>query len=126
MSDVLVRCTSCRGTKKLAKLGGVIGDCNLCDGTGKIKESEKPVMTQSVNLEHVHTSSVIAAVAKAVPFKTALEHPEIAEALGKKMTQAVEHKFQTPKEPERAAVKEFVGDDSMPRKRAVFKRKKEG
>ena len=41
MSD-LIRCTSCRGSKKVAKLGGMIGDCNACKATGFIKVADKP------------------------------------------------------------------------------------
>lgn len=38
----MIRCPSCRGSKKVAKLGGVIGDCNTCVGSGKIKAVDKP------------------------------------------------------------------------------------
>ena len=45
MSDVeLIRCTACRGTKKVAKLGGIVGDCNTCDGTGKIDIKDRPIL----------------------------------------------------------------------------------
>lgn len=36
-----VRCSSCRGAKQVAKLGGMLGECNLCNGTGSILASEK-------------------------------------------------------------------------------------
>lgn len=39
----MIRCVACRGSKVVAKLGGIHGDCNTCDGTGKIKASDKPV-----------------------------------------------------------------------------------
>ena len=39
----MIRCPSCRGSKKVAKLGGVIGDCNTCEGKGQIKAVDKPV-----------------------------------------------------------------------------------
>lgn len=42
MSD-MIRCTACRGSKIVAKLGGIAGDCSLCNGTGKIKAEDKPV-----------------------------------------------------------------------------------
>lgn len=45
----MVRCPSCRGAKKMAKLGGVIGDCNTCNGDGKIKACDKPVSVVVVN-----------------------------------------------------------------------------
>jgi len=45
MSEDLIRCPSCRGSKKVAKLGGMIGECNSCNGDGKIKQGDKPVYT---------------------------------------------------------------------------------
>ena len=29
-----VRCSNCKGAKQVAKLGGMLGDCNLCAGSG--------------------------------------------------------------------------------------------
>lgn len=37
-----IRCPNCRGAKQVAKLGGMIGDCNLCLGTGNINAADKP------------------------------------------------------------------------------------
>lgn len=37
----MIRCTACRGMKKVPKLGGMIGDCNLCEGTGRIIEGQR-------------------------------------------------------------------------------------
>lgn len=37
-----VRCPACRGSKKVAKLGGIIGDCNTCVGLGTIPVEDKP------------------------------------------------------------------------------------
>lgn len=34
-----VSCIKCRGSKKLLKLGGIIGDCSVCNGTGFIDNS---------------------------------------------------------------------------------------
>ena len=39
----MIRCPGCRGSKKVAKLGGIIGDCNACSGKGEIKAVDKPV-----------------------------------------------------------------------------------
>jgi DnaJ-class molecular chaperone len=36
-----VRCPGCRGAKKVAKLGGIIGSCNTCKGLGTILASDK-------------------------------------------------------------------------------------
>ncbi len=38
-----VRCPSCRGAKKVPKLGGMIGECNTCSGKGTILAADKPV-----------------------------------------------------------------------------------
>lgn len=42
-----VKCYSCRGTKKLLGMGGMIKDCTTCQGIGYIKSDE------SVTLEPV-------------------------------------------------------------------------
>ena len=36
-----IRCSHCRGSKKVAKLGGMIGECNLCEGTGQMDASDR-------------------------------------------------------------------------------------
>jgi hypothetical protein len=41
--DALIRCPTCKGQKKLPKLGGVVGECDTCNATGKIKIKDKPV-----------------------------------------------------------------------------------
>lgn len=43
----MIRCPACRGAKKVAKLGGMTGDCNCCLGKGEIKESDRPVMVMA-------------------------------------------------------------------------------
>lgn len=43
-----VRCPACRGTKKVPKLGGIIGDCNTCNGEGQIKAADMPVAVAPV------------------------------------------------------------------------------
>jgi DnaJ-class molecular chaperone len=59
MSD-LIRCPACRGAKKVPKLGGMIGECNTCEGSGKIKAVDKP---KPVTVEPViEVNEVIAAV----------------------------------------------------------------
>ncbi len=105
MSIEMVRCTSCRGTKKLAKLGGVVGDCNICDGTGKIKASDKPKMSQSGVVDcnenfNANNSGIIGHVANVVASEdVVVVVPEVV--------------LDEPKTTE------------IVRKRAVFKRKKE-
>jgi hypothetical protein len=42
MTD-LIRCPACRGGRKVYKLGGIVGECDFCVGTGKIKACDKPV-----------------------------------------------------------------------------------
>jgi hypothetical protein len=62
MAD-LVRCSNCRGMKKVAKLGGMMGDCNLCKGTGEIEVSAKPVaVVESMPL----LNDIIAATANCI------------------------------------------------------------
>jgi hypothetical protein len=63
MTD-LKRCTNCRGMKKVAKLGGMIGDCNLCSGTGKIADIPA-VKVQP--LQTLPDSDLLEAVAECVP-----------------------------------------------------------
>lgn len=41
-----VRCPSCRGAKKVPKLGGMIGECNTCLGKGTIFAVDKPVKVE--------------------------------------------------------------------------------
>lgn len=38
-----IRCPACRGAKKVAKLGGMMGECNTCKGDGHINAIDKPV-----------------------------------------------------------------------------------
>jgi hypothetical protein len=57
------RCTNCYGAKKVAKLGGMMGDCNTCNGKGII--DNKPVV-KSVSREHVNVDEIIKKTAKAV------------------------------------------------------------
>ncbi len=61
MSDS-VRCPSCRGAKKVAKLGGVIGECNTCSGKGTIAVIDKPKAALIVENEDV--GSMVAQVAE--------------------------------------------------------------
>lgn len=42
---MLVRCRACKGAKKATGLGGIIGDCRVCDGKGM---HEPVAITQSV------------------------------------------------------------------------------
>ncbi len=44
-----VRCPSCRGAKQVPKLGGMIGDCNLCSGKGTVLEIAKAPVIASVS-----------------------------------------------------------------------------
>ena len=70
----MIRCTSCKGSKKLYKLGGILGDCGLCNATGRIKECDKPLPPMS-NYDDVygcaviseHKIDIISATARAVP-----------------------------------------------------------
>lgn len=59
MSDK-IRCPACRGMKKVPKLGGMIGDCNTCSGSGSINAIDKPV--PAIQAEVILASEVIAEV----------------------------------------------------------------
>ena len=67
MTDT-VRCPACRGAKKVAKLGGMIGECSTCSGKGTILEADKPkpVLVQIDNTQ----AELIKAVAESVPATT--------------------------------------------------------
>ncbi len=60
-----IRCPACRGSKKVAKLGGMIGDCNTCKGKGQIKACDKPIMVMAPIPEPI--ADVIKGVSECVP-----------------------------------------------------------
>lgn len=60
-----IRCPSCRGAKKVPKLGGMIGECNTCNGTGAINSCDKPVPVIAEVIESPDT--LIKAVADSMP-----------------------------------------------------------
>ncbi len=60
-----IRCPNCRGSKKVAKIGGMIGDCNACLGTGSINAEDKPKPVLIEPIEQV--TSIINQVADCVP-----------------------------------------------------------
>lgn len=60
-----VRCPSCRGAKKVAKLGGIIGDCDTCKGTGKIKAADKPIVIEVTQV--APCAAIVEQVARALP-----------------------------------------------------------
>lgn len=64
MTDT-VRCPSCRGAKKVPKLGGMIGECNTCLGKGNILACDKPVavITETAPI----TEDIIKAAAECLP-----------------------------------------------------------
>ena len=88
-----VRCTVCRGAKQVMKLGGVMGNCNLCKGVGEINACDVPVVKPVV--VELPSDDVIKQVANAVPAS---------------------------KEPERLEVPKEV-DVKVDGKRAIYKRK---
>ena len=60
-----VRCPNCRGMKQVAKLGGMMGDCNMCNGVGQINAVDKP---KPVLIEPVEAASdIISQVANVAP-----------------------------------------------------------
>ena len=64
MTD-MIRCPACRGAKKVAKLGGIIGECNSCTGKGQILASDKPVKVEPDVIPAI--DNIVKAVADSVP-----------------------------------------------------------
>lgn len=64
-----IRCPGCRGSKRVPKLGGIVGDCNTCVGTGHISAADKPVFVK-VEPETVVTTDIIDSVAECVASST--------------------------------------------------------
>jgi len=64
MSDK-IRCPACRGAKKVPKLGGMIGECNTCEGDGQILAINKPIPCVSEPAPIVN--EIIAATAQCIP-----------------------------------------------------------
>lgn len=63
-----VRCPACRGAKKIPKLGGMVGECNTCNGTGQINATDKPKPVEVI--ADVISKELINAVADCVPATT--------------------------------------------------------
>ena len=68
-----IRCSHCRGGKQVAKLGGMMGDCNLCAGTGLMNVSDRAQSVVNAPVEN--PSDLIKAVAGVAAIK--LEKPAI-------------------------------------------------
>jgi len=90
-----VRCPACRGSKQVPKLGGMLGDCNQCQGQGCINAADKvvPVKVQ----EQSQVPNIVEQVAECTPvsnLKHVLEQSEVRENLGEELNAVVEHKFQ--------------------------------
>ena len=60
-----IRCPACRGTKKVPKLGGMIGECNTCKGEGKILAVDKPIAVKPEVIPVV--SEIVKEVADCLP-----------------------------------------------------------
>lgn len=63
-----VRCPSCRGAKKVPKLGGMIGECNTCKGDGQVnpRDIPPPVKVEALPIEH----EIVKAVSECIPAST--------------------------------------------------------
>ena len=61
-----VRCTVCRGAKQVIKLGGMMGNCNLCKGEGEINQCDVPIVPGKV-VELVNEATIVKQVANATP-----------------------------------------------------------
>lgn len=108
-----VRCSNCRGMKKVAKLGGMMGDCNLCRGTGEI-DSIKPVVVKMESLPM--TNAIIEATAQALPVSDMPTHSHGV------FDEAVVKTYERP-------TSEVIIDDPLTRidpKKAKFRKKSKG
>ncbi len=74
-----IRCPACRGSKKVAKLGGMLGECNTCSGKGTILAADKPKPVE-VTVEDVISKELINAVADCVPASD-IQHKSTIETL---------------------------------------------
>ncbi len=119
MTD-MIRCPGCRGAKKVPKLGGMIGDCNMCSGNGEILEVDRPVMVKIEN--GPANADIIAATAQALPVSDNENHSHSIEIIPIRTREIQEAPFEgnIPKEKIQAAVDSVKID----RSKAVFKHKK--
>lgn len=74
--DEMMRCPPCKGTKKVAKLGGMIGDCDMCKGEGKILLKDKP-KAPAYEAAPIH-GEILRQVAECVP-TSVIEHENVDE-----------------------------------------------
>lgn len=109
-----IRCPACRGRKHVEKLGGIIGECNTCAGSGKIKACDKPIMIAPV--VDSATLNIINAVGRVTPNQI-----DPLDAIHG--STVVDEHMVTIEEPKPSTI---VRDLKAQGKRAVFKRKKEG
>lgn len=66
MDGNTVRCTNCRGSKRVAKLGGIFGKCNTCNGMGTILAKDK-VKPAEIIIVDMSDKELINQVADIVP-----------------------------------------------------------
>lgn len=69
-----VRCSNCRGAKKVPKLGGMIGECNGCKGTGVMDACDRPVLAKVEPA--VSVNSLIEQVSECLPVVEQNEYEE--------------------------------------------------
>lgn len=66
-----VRCPVCLGAKKVAKLGGMIGDCNNCKGEGTVEQEERLVTV--VPVVNCDVDEIKKAVSNALPINVQVQ-----------------------------------------------------
>ncbi len=76
--DDKIRCPACRGAKKVPKLGGMVGECNTCNGMGFILAKDKHVPVAQV--VEADVAKLINSVADSVPASN-IEHTPPMQAL---------------------------------------------
>ena len=77
MEESKVTCPTCRGAREMMKLGGMMGKCNLCHGTGKINHCDLPVIKEIIPAENV--GELVKRVGEAIPWTGKSSKPVKAE-----------------------------------------------
>lgn len=111
MTDT-IRCPGCRGAKKVPKLGGMIGYCNMCGGKGTILAEDKPKPVIAEPVESVN--AVIGQVANVAPVSDKVVRAAIIEELAGDMKTQPEIQMKIIEEPQ----------IKVDRKKRMYRRKK--
>lgn len=96
MSLVSTRCPACRGRKQVEKLGGILGNCNTCDGKGVVDGAGLCAPSAFVHdavygsvVTQESKQKVIDAVAKVTPIAVGEPTPMVEVKEGTPIVQAI-------------------------------------